>query len=183
MGYDFRAKGVSDAELFRFPGCVDLQWLGNQRVVINHFPRIPAARIYTEQIVYDFDNIRPVLPESVSVYADIGCGLGGINVLLYRHWQPQRIYLCEKRPEVLECANRFLRLNAVHAELEELAPNFAELPQEVEFAVSLFAMGCHFKYRPLSVPHVIDCNQAEYGPLKGRRLYSDGFKYTRLYIR
>jgi SAM-dependent methyltransferase len=42
---------------------------------------------FSDDMENEIQRITPVLPEKVDVVLDIGCGLGGIDVMLYRHYQ------------------------------------------------------------------------------------------------
>jgi SAM-dependent methyltransferase len=48
--------------------------------------RDAVAQAYWEGMQEDYESLGPYLPERVSSMLDIGCGLGGIDLMLYRHY-------------------------------------------------------------------------------------------------
>jgi SAM-dependent methyltransferase len=54
------------------------------------------ARLYTHSILRDFESIKPHLPESPPRVLDIGCGLGGIDLAIYRHYGAAELWLLDR---------------------------------------------------------------------------------------
>lgn len=50
---------------------------------------------YEKSLARDFETLRPWLPEACGAVLDIGSGLGGIDVLLYRHYDWLEICLLD----------------------------------------------------------------------------------------
>ena len=50
--------------------------------------RDKVARAFEEGLERDLVSLRPFLPERAASVLDIGCGLGGIDLLLHRHYAP-----------------------------------------------------------------------------------------------
>jgi hypothetical protein len=60
------------------------------RTIINlggRFQKKGIKRAFSNEMESEYQSIKPWLPEKVETILDIGCGVGGINVLLYRHYQ------------------------------------------------------------------------------------------------
>jgi SAM-dependent methyltransferase len=47
-----------------------------------------VALSFSEGLARDLESLRPWLPERATSVLDIGCGLGGIDILLHRHYAP-----------------------------------------------------------------------------------------------
>jgi 2-polyprenyl-3-methyl-5-hydroxy-6-metoxy-1,4-benzoquinol methylase len=47
-------------------------------------------KLYEREIQQDFNEIRNYLPVHASNILDVGCGIGGIDVLLFKHYQSNK---------------------------------------------------------------------------------------------
>jgi len=47
-----------------------------------------VTQLFNQDFAREYETIRPALPELCSTVLDIGCGVGGIDVLLHRHYAP-----------------------------------------------------------------------------------------------
>lgn len=56
------------------------------------------SRLYRDDILGEFESIRPHLPERPSTVLDIGCGVAGIDALLYAHFEAHgpELFLLDK---------------------------------------------------------------------------------------
>ena len=50
--------------------------------------RDKIARAFSDGLARDLESLQPYLPDRAASVLDIGCGLGGIDILLYRHYAP-----------------------------------------------------------------------------------------------
>jgi len=60
------------------------------RSLINFSSRIHKTRIkhaYSDEMESEYQALKPWLPDKAGTILDIGCGVGGIDVLLYQHYQ------------------------------------------------------------------------------------------------
>jgi len=121
--------------------------------------------LYTADIQRDYETLKDYLPNNALAALDIGCGLGGINVFLYKHYQANGInlHLLDKdgiaskvyygfNPEgahynSLALTGQFLRLNGVpddrvtiHNVTKEGFPNRCKF----DIVVSLLSWGYHY---------------------------------------
>lgn len=63
-----------------------------ERLFINQ-----AAKKYEDDLAREFAQLEPLLPPLPCTFLDIGCGLGGIDVLLHRHYNGHaKIHLLDK---------------------------------------------------------------------------------------
>lgn len=59
----------------------------------------PVLRRYRTWLARDYDSIRPFLPTRAAALCDVGCGVAGIDVLLFRHYggpDDLRVHLVDK---------------------------------------------------------------------------------------
>ena len=145
--------------------------LGHE-LYVRHFMRMverrrrdKIARAFTEGLERDLESLRPFLPERASRLLDIGCGLGGIDILLYHHYAPDpptvalldRDGLSEElfygyRSEAahytsLEGARRLLEDNGVAPDaITTWDPDVDGYPRERSFdlIVSIISWGFHY---------------------------------------
>jgi SAM-dependent methyltransferase len=54
------------------------------------------AHAFTQSIMSDYQSMQPYLPLSASHILDIGCGLGGIDLMLYRHFGDPELWLLDR---------------------------------------------------------------------------------------
>jgi SAM-dependent methyltransferase len=133
-------------------------------------PRTNSRRLsasYTAQLADELEEMRPSLPASPGAILDIGCGIGGIDALVYRHYadrgDPPELYLVDKSgisPEIVysfhtkaahynsfALARELLTGNGVPDQRIHMieADDFerTEVPP-VGLALSTFALGFHF---------------------------------------
>lgn len=135
--------------------------------------RIAPDRIkalYQRDMLAEFDTFREVLPDSCATILDIGCGVGGIDVLLDRHYRPRQplIYLLDRTEtsaEVyylfrqraafynsLDVARDLLMRNGIPAQrIYQLAATdqyeVCVEDQRFDLVISLLSWGFHFPVR------------------------------------
>jgi SAM-dependent methyltransferase len=112
---------------------------------------------YAEAIAKEFAAMVPFLPPEVESVLDIGCGMAGIDVLFWRHYQPD-LYLLDgtgmteervgfhqtmKPYNSMKVARELLALNGVPAGRVSEG-----LPESCDLVISLFSWGFHY---PVSV--------------------------------
>ena len=113
---------------------------------------------YRDSLLEQFASVKPFLPKNVTSILDVGSGLGGIDILLSRHFGDHpRICLLDgidDHPVMTRhavtfsnshVAFRFLRENGVKGDLVAIAPEVGE-PVSCELVVS-FGSWC-FHYPP-----------------------------------
>lgn len=122
-------------------------------------------QLFNEDFAREFASIRPALPQPCAAILDIGCGVGGIDVLLSRHYatnppafhlldktQVDRIhYGFEKRGAFynsLDVAREVLMLNGVAGDRIKLMhatdDNRIEMSGPVDLVISLISWGFHY---------------------------------------
>jgi SAM-dependent methyltransferase len=125
-------------------------------------------QLYAADVARDYELIKPHLPVRAGVTLDIGCGMAGIDVLLWRHYGNPLVNLLdgtghtEKRVlfeqamspyNSMSVARRLLEGNGVPADrIVEWAPDPALNLPPCDLVVSLLAWGFHFPvatYLPL----------------------------------
>ncbi len=133
------------------------------------FRRRAIGSSYSRMIHADFEMIRPHLQPRVSHILDIGCGIGGLDVLLFRHYRDcpgLRIDLLDRTDphtiprygflqgmefyNALEASSAVLRRNGVPAEaFQSLDAGVADVfPRgPLDLVISIASWGFHF---PLS---------------------------------
>lgn len=68
-----------------------------QLVALESFFRADAIKkAFTADVEKDGASIRAHLPSKLDVLLDIGCGIGGADVVLYHALRPKRMYLLDK---------------------------------------------------------------------------------------
>lgn len=75
-----------------------LPFLFVQKGGLDHLRQDPAAwnRAYRALLVAQYESLAPWLPPTCSALLDVGSGLGGIDILLARHYPtPPRVYLLD----------------------------------------------------------------------------------------
>ena len=50
--------------------------------------RQEIAQAFSDGLRRDLESLRPYLPDRAEAVLDVGCGLGGIDILLHRHYAP-----------------------------------------------------------------------------------------------
>lgn len=112
----------------------------------------------------DFESIRSGLPAEAQVVLDIGCGLGGLDVLLYRHFGAPELFLLDKSHidkgvhygyggtgafyHSFDVTEAFLRANGLSMDKVRFLEADSELLRHgrvrFDLVVSLLAWGYHF---------------------------------------
>lgn len=126
-----------------------------------------VKQLFNEDMLGEYQEIKAWLPSDVSAVLDIGCGVGGIDVLLYRHYDCDPnidFYLLDKtsidrtvfygfRSEgsfysSLEVTELMLRQNGLSREsihtLEATSDCRINVGTVVDLVISLIAWGFHF---------------------------------------
>lgn len=124
-----------------------------------------AKDFYNECLDRDFNQIKPHLPTACLSTLDIGCGIGGIDILLYRHYN-ESIIMClldgnrdptsveygfsEKQHiyNSLDVTEKLLIENGVSSGdliiLEADKNNTIEVSNDFDLIISLFSWGFHY---------------------------------------
>jgi len=125
-----------------------------------------VRRLYAAEIGAEFEALRLHLPARCASILDVGCGVAGIDALLYRHFAASspRIHLLDKTVtsdriyygfkgtaafyNSLDVARALLRANGVPGDritIHEAAPDFSVAPdQELDLVISLISWGFHY---------------------------------------
>ncbi len=132
------------------------------------FTRNIVARLFSEEMNREYESMKPYLPQKVSAILDIGCGVAGIDALLYRHYlhQDPEMYLIDKTEmpnkiyysynekgcyyNSLDISKNILTMNGVPPRkifLEEARENKIGFNQRFDLVISLLSWGFHY---PLS---------------------------------
>lgn len=129
-----------------------------------------VGELFSLEMEKEYEEMRPYLPGEAKAILDIGCGIGGIDVFLYRHYEKQNpaLYLLDKTEmpkkvyyghrekasfyNSLSIAKDFLRENGVPEErilTQEVGEdNRIEFTGPFDLVVSLISWGFHY---PVSV--------------------------------
>ena len=115
---------------------------------------------YAGDIAQDFELLRPHLPPDASATLDIGCGMAGIDALLFRHYGNPAIHLLDgtghtdvrvlfhpvmKPYNSMPIARRLLEMNGVPGErIFEWPPNPAAAVPQCDLVLSLLSWGFHY---------------------------------------
>ncbi len=124
-----------------------------------------VKELFNEDIAREYESIRPALPEQCSAILDVGCGIGGIDVMLNRHYAESRptFFLLDKTQvdsvyygfkskgafyNSLDVAKEVLIANGVAGEKIELVQatehNRIEIEGPVDLVISLISWGFHY---------------------------------------
>jgi SAM-dependent methyltransferase len=67
---------------------------------VERLRRRTIAKAYTDELLAEYDQLRPYLPAAAGSLLDVGCGIAGIDALLYRHYlasaRPVQVHLLDK---------------------------------------------------------------------------------------
>jgi len=111
---------------------------------------------YEESILADYEEMKPYLPDNVSTVLDIGCGLGGIDVLLSRHYPEAEFWLMDGTGDGqrttgwgetmepfndIEMTKRVMELNGVAANCHSIDPDFTI---RADLVISLYSWCFHY---------------------------------------
>lgn len=121
---------------------------------------------YTEQMEADFERIKPFLPEKVDAIVDIGCGVGGIDVLLAKHYKKAKLFLMDGDGDnptygfgdcdfynSSEVTSEVMKSNGVRD--FEMIP-IGDIP-ECDLIISLYSWGYHYPVDTYIKDAVIKC--------------------------
>ena len=120
-----------------------------QRTFIAKAPEEDTAKLYYESCMRDFNLIQPYINEGDSVL-DIGCGIGGVDVLISQNIKKKKIHLLDKDGIPV---NPKLPYNMSDATFEFFKLNkakkpkfFTEFPTKLKFDVitSHISLGFHY---------------------------------------
>lgn len=127
-----------------------------------------VRRAFNRDLAGEYAEILPHLPRRAVTILDIGCGVGGIDVLLYRHYGTPRLYLADRTQtddrvyygftergafyNSFGVTRRLLQRNRVpEAELHfrDVDEGFRlDIPEAVDLVISLISWGFHY---PVSI--------------------------------
>ena len=129
------------------------------------FRKSRIRKLFNEDIAREYESIRPALPAHCSAILDVGCGIGGIDVLLNRHYSDTRptFFLLDKTQvdsvyygfkskgafyNSLDVAKEVLTANGVADGKIELVQatedNRIEIASPIDLAISLISWGFHY---------------------------------------
>jgi SAM-dependent methyltransferase len=123
-----------------------------------------VRRAFNRDMAREYEEIRPHLPRRAVAILDIGCGVGGIDVLLHRHYGTPRLYLADRTETSGEVYYGFAERGAFYNSLDatrrllltngvpERAMRFREVgaecrldvPEALDLVISLISWGFHY---------------------------------------
>ena len=134
---------------------------------------VDIEKCYEKDIQKDYDSIKSYLPETCSRILDIGCGLAGIDLFLYNHYNgtPElRLLDYSKIDEKihygyqnvgsvynnLELSAQFLKLNGVDKKKIGIHNAAVSFPYyKYDIIISLLSCGFHYPVRTY-LKHILD---------------------------
>ena len=144
-------------------------WLTLNIVVMleSVFRKEKAKQLFNKDMLNEYEDIKSWLPAKASTILDIGCGVGGIDVLLHRHYdcdQSTEFYLLDKTStnkkiyygfrgdgafyNSLEVTELLLSQNGIPREnihLLEVTPDYRiDIGTDVDLVISLISWGFHY---------------------------------------
>jgi len=132
------------------------------------FTKKRVTELFNEEMNAEYQKMMPFLPDRVGSILDIGCGVAGIDVLLYKHYMSQnpKIYLIDKTEmpskvyysyrergcyyNSLDTSRSILEMNGVPSQnifLQEAENNQIKFDEKFNLVISLISWGFHY---PLS---------------------------------
>jgi hypothetical protein len=168
--------------------------------VFDHFPHGPAEwqEEYTARIVDEFAALKPYLPRKIDSLLDIGCGLGGIDVLIARKARTKTIHLVDgyimndanknhgyhkktKPWTDVDSAGKFVKDNYSLADVRLHYYDKKVKVVGVDLILSMWSWGFHYpvaEYMPVALANpkariVLDIRKGVGGP---NVLYDAGYK-------
>jgi SAM-dependent methyltransferase len=135
-----------------------------------YFRRDNIKRLYCEDILIEYETIKDHLPQACENILDIGCGMAGIDIFLFQHYQSdtkidyflfdkteinQKVFYGYKEKSAfynsLILAKSFLRLNGIDESkihlIEVPSNNKISIDCSFDLVISLISWGFHY---PLS---------------------------------
>jgi len=121
-----------------------------------------TAKSYTKDIKKDYDSVKEHLPEKCDSILDIGCGIGGIDLMLYNHYNgnvflnmydfrttSNDIYYGYRSHGAvynsLELTRDFLTMNGVKRDSFEIYDAHGSfIEQDYDIIISLLSCGFHY---------------------------------------
>jgi SAM-dependent methyltransferase len=123
-----------------------------------------VRRAFNRDLSREYAEILPHLPRRADSILDIGCGVGGIDVLLHRHYGAPRLHLVDRTQtndkvyygftergafyNSLDVTRRLLLRNGVpesDLRFRDVGEGFElNVPEAVDLVVSLFSWGFHY---------------------------------------
>jgi SAM-dependent methyltransferase len=123
-----------------------------------------VRRAFNRDMAREYAEIRSHLPRRAVAILDIGCGVGGIDVLLHRHYGTPRLYLADRTETSGEVYYGFAEKGAFYNSLDatrrllltngvpERAMRFREVgeecrldvPEALDLVISLISWGFHY---------------------------------------
>jgi SAM-dependent methyltransferase len=151
---------------------------------------------YLKIMEVEYDRLKPFLPTNITSVLDIGCGLGGMDIFLYRDYQPKITFLdrdglddhikygyndSSHKYNLLSETQRFVEMygvsGATYVNIDQgLFPS-----DEFDLTISLLAMGYHFPletYKLNTRYLVADMRFGQVMPANGQVIY-EGENYYR----
>lgn len=126
--------------------------------------RKKVSELFSEEINSEYQSMRQYLPASANSILDIGCGVGGINIFLNKHYgglsdiylldkteMPRKVYYSLTNKgcyyNSLKIAKKLLEENGVNSEnihLEEAIDNKINFDIKFDLVISLISWGFHY---------------------------------------
>jgi SAM-dependent methyltransferase len=120
--------------------------------------------LFTEELEREYSVMKPFLSQKIKSVLDIGCGVGGIDILLSRHYENNiNIHLLDKTQidqniyykyedkgsfyNSLESAKNFLHINGIEIEriyLQEATQENQVSQNNFDLVISLISWGFHY---------------------------------------
>lgn len=117
-------------------------------------------KLFNDHMQEEFNNMLPFLPEKCDSIFDIGCGIGGIDILLSQHFNYPRLYLFDKDDvsnkvqygfheresfyNSLDVLDEIMKMNKIkNYFILNVEKGFPEI-KDIDIFISLYALGFHF---------------------------------------
>lgn len=152
---------------------------------------------YLKTIEKEYNQLRVFLPKHIISVLDIGCGMGGIDIFLYRDYRPKITFLDRDGIDTKikygykKMASKYNLLSETKQFVEAQGVNDAEYinidkepfpTEEFDLTISLLAMGYHFPfdtYKPKAKYLIVDIRDGLPLP-KGVKVIYKKENYTRI---
>ena len=118
---------------------------------------------FVKNMEFEFEMIKPFLPKECKSILDIGCGVGGIDVLLSMHFETPELYMYDYNAKSqiviygfdrgqsyynsFDVTKKFLDANYItnYFLLDVNTCKFSGLLKDIDLVISLLSWGYHYK--------------------------------------
>lgn len=152
---------------------------------------------YLKIIEEEYNQLKPFLPDEIKSVLDIGCGMGGIDIFLYRDYQPTITFLdrdgidqkikygyreTPSKYNILSETKKFVEAHGVN-DARYINIDDESFPTEkFDLTISLLSMGYHYPldaYKPKTKYLIADIRIGKPIPENAKVVYS-GRNYNRI---